>query len=366
MKKSKFTEEQILFALRQAETGISVAEVCRKMGISDATYYTWKKKYGGLGLSELRRLKQLEEENRQLKKLVADLSLDKQMLQDVLFKKVLKPAQRRNLVRHLHLSYGVSERRSCDVVLLCRGSYRYVHHGKDDSALRLRIRQIAETRIRYGYLRIHTLLRREGWHVNHKRVYRIYCEECLNLRRKRPRRRVSAAHRANRPVASSLNDSWSMDFVADSLFNGRRFRALTVVDNWSRQCLAIRVDQAMKGDDVVDAMSELTQIRNCPKRIFLDNGSEFISKSLDRWAYENGVTLDFSRPGKPTDNALIESFNGSFRDECLSVNWFLSMDDARQKIEDWRQEYNDFRPHTALKNLTPNEYANQFQEAGNL
>ena len=252
------------------------------------------------------------------------------------------------------------------MVLLCRGSFRYIPHGKDDTVLRLRIRQIAETRIRYGYLRIHTLLRREGWHVNHKRVYRIYCEESLNLRRKRPLRRVSAAHRANRPVATYLNDSWSMDFVADSLFNGRRFRALTIVDNWSRQCLAIRVDQAMKGDDVVDAISRLTQSRSCPKRIFLDNGSEFISKSLDRWAYENGVTLDFSRPGKPTDNALIESFNGSFRDECLNVNWFLSMDDAREKIEDWRQEYNDFRPHTALKNLTPNEYAEQFQEAGNL
>lgn len=138
------------------------------------------------------------------------------------------------------------------------------------------------------------------------------------------------------------------------------------MDNWSRQCLTIRADQAMKGDDVVDAMYELTQIRICPKRIFLDNSSEFISKSLDRWAYENDVTLGFSRPGKPTDNALLESFNGSFRDECLSVNWFLSMDDARQKIEDWRQEYNDFRPHTALKNLTPNEYADQFQEAGNL
>lgn len=156
-----------------------------------------------------------------------------------------------------------------------------------------------------------------------------------------------------------------MDFVADSLFNGRRFRALTVVDNWSCQCLAIRVDQTMKGDDVVDTMSELTQIRNCPKRIFLDNGSEFISKSLNRWAYENGVALDFSRTGKPTDNALIESFNGSFHDECLSVNWFLSMDDARQKIEDWRQEFNNYRQHTSLKNLTPNEYANQFQEAGN-
>jgi putative transposase len=176
-----------------------------------------------------------------------------------------------------------------------------VAHGRDSSALRLRIREIAATRIRYGYLRIHTLLRREGWHVNHKRVHRIYCEEGLNLRRKRPRRRVSAAHRVERPVASTLNDSWSMDFVADSLFNGRRFRALTVVDNWSRECLAIRVDQAMKGEDVVGVMTALTFVRRTPKRIFLDNGSEFISKVLDRWAYENKVTLDFSRPGKPTN-----------------------------------------------------------------
>lgn len=177
---------------------------------------------------------------------------------------------------------------------------------------------------------------------------------------------MSAAHRVQRPLASSFNDSWSMDFVADCLFNGRRFRALAVVDNWSRQCLAIHVGQALKGEDVVEVMASLTLAQEKPKRIFLDNGSEFISKSLDRWAYENGVTLDFSRPGKPTDNALIESFNGSLRDECLNVNWFLSLDDARQKIERWRQEYNEFRPHTALGNLTPKEYANQLSQAGNL
>lgn len=177
---------------------------------------------------------------------------------------------------------------------------------------------------------------------------------------------MSAAHRVQRPVASTFNDSWSMDFVADSLFNGRRFRALTVVDNWSRQCLAIHIGQSMNGNDVVEVMTALTLAQETPKRIFVDNGSEFISKSLDRWAYENGVTLDFSRPGKPTDNALIESFNGSFRDECLNVNWFLSLDDARQKIERWRQDYNEFRPHTSLGNLTPKEYADQLLQAGNL
>ncbi|TPE42444.1 transposase family protein [Pontibacter mangrovi] len=148
-----------------------------------------------------------------------------------------------------------------------------------------------------------------------------------------------------------------MDFVADQLFDGRKFRGLTVVDNYSRQCLAIEVDQGIKGEQVVAVMERLKQQHGrVPERIKVDNGSEFISKALDRWAYDNKVTLDFSRPGKPTDNAFIESFNGSFRDECLNVNWFLSLEDARGKIEAWRQEYNCFRPHSSLGDKTPEEW----------
>ncbi len=312
MKTTKFTEEQIAFALRQAETGTKVAEICRKMGICEATFYNWKKKYGGLGVSELRRLKQLEEENRQLKKLVADLSLDKQMLQDVLSKSS-EASPEKQLVDELDLAYRVGKRRACEIVGLWRAVYYYKSVKNDDGALRLRIREIAASRVRYGYLRIHVLLRREGWHVNHKRVHRIYCEEGLNLRHKRPRRRVAAAHRVERPEISSIDQCWSMDFVSDNLFNGRRIRALTVVDNFSRESLAIYVNQGIKGKDVVTVMEKLRLLKDrCPKRIQVDNGSEFISKDLDKWAYENSVTLDFSRPGKPTDNALIESFNGSF------------------------------------------------------
>jgi len=208
------------------------------------------------------------------------------------------------------------------------------------------------------------LLRREGWHVNHKRVHRIYCEEGLNLRHKRPRRRVAAAHRVSRPDVSNIDQCWSMDFVADNLFNGRRIRALTVVDNFSRESLAIHVDQAIKGHDVVNVMERLRLFRDrCPLRIQVDNGSEFISKALDKWAYENEVILDFSRPGKPTDNALIESFNGSFRDECLNAHWFLSLDDARKKVEVWRREYNGFRPHSSLGNLTPDQFRDQHTES---
>jgi putative transposase len=222
--------------------------------------------------------------------------------------------------------------------------------------LRMRMKEIAAVRVRYGFWRIYILLRREGFMDNHKRMYRIYKEEGLNLRSKRPRRSKAGAHRMQRPEISNINQCWSMDFVADQLFDGRRFRALTIVDNYSRKCLAIHPQQSIKGSDVVTVMEQIFIDQEIiPERIQVDNGSEFISKALDKWAYENNVTLDFSRPGKPTDNPFIESFNGSFRDECLNTNWFLSLDDAREKIEQWRIEYNQFRPHSSLEGKTPNE-----------
>lgn len=150
---------------------------------------------------------------------------------------------------------------------------------------------------------------------------------------------------------------WSIDFVSDALFDGRRMRALTVVDAFTREALAIDVDQGIKGEQVVEAISRISSIRGAPRTIRVDNGPEFILKALDRWAYENGVTLDFSRPGKPTDNAFVESFNGRLRDECLNAHWFLSLADARAKIEAWRRDYNESRPHTSLGWLTPVEYA---------
>lgn len=219
------------------------------------------------------------------------------------------------------------------------------------------MREIAITRVRYGYWRIYILLRREGWADNHKRVYRIYREEGLNLRSKRPRRHKSSTHRLERPSDVGLHQVWSMDFVSDALFDGSRFRALTIVDNCSRECLAIMVGKSLRGADVVEALEALRCTRGLtPMRIQTDNGSEFISKEMDRWAYENKVIMDYSRPGKPTDNPFVESFNGSFRDECLNAHWFLSLEDAVEKIEAWRQEYNHFRPHRSLNDLTPAEY----------
>jgi len=238
----------------------------------------------------------------------------------------------------------------------------YKKIGRDDQVLRKRIKEIAETRVRYGCERIFTLLRREGWKDNHKRVYRLYNLEGLNLRSKRPKRNRAGAHRMERVPASCLHECWSMDFVADQLFDGRKFRSLTIVDNYSRLCLGIYPDQGIKGEQVVKVLDRLKEESNAlPKKIRVDNGSEFISKVLDKWAYDNGVILDFSRPGKPTDNAYIESFNRSFRDECLNTNWFLSLDDARDKIERWRIEYNTFRPHSSLDGLTPQELCENTQ-----
>jgi putative transposase len=252
--------------------------------------------------------------------------------------------------------YRVSERQACQVIQIGRSSYRYQHIRDEQVPLRMRINEIARVRVRYGYKRIYVLLRREGWRINHKRVYRIYCEEGLNLRAKKPKRRRSAAQRVSQPPVPAVNESWSMDFFTDSLFNGHRFRALTLVDNFSRECLAIEVGQHICGEDVVSVVERMKMRHGTPCFIKVDNGPEFISKELDKLAYENKVTLDFSRPGKPIDNAYIESFNGSFRDECLNTNWFLSLEDAREKIEDWRREYNEWRPHSSLDNLTPSQY----------
>jgi len=221
----------------------------------------------------------------------------------------------------------------------------------------MRMKEIAFTRVRYGYRRILTLLRREGFKDNHKRVYRIYQQEGLNLRMKRPRRSRMGAQRLERVNIARVHQVWSMDFVVDQFFNGSRFRILTVVDNYSKKSPGLLVDRQIKGANVVDFLNQLKAAEGCtPERIQVDNGSEFISKEMDHWAYENQVVLDFSRPGKPTDNPYIESFNGKFRDECLSVNWFLDLEDARHKIEAWRQEYNELRPHYSLSQMTPMEF----------
>ena len=207
--------------------------------------------------------------------------------------------------------------------------------------------------MRYGYRRVHVVLGREGWQVNAKKVYRIYHELGLQLRNKTPKRRVKAKLRDDRQPATRPNETWAMDFVHDQLATGKRIRVLTVVDTFSRFSPVIDPRFSYRAEDVVLTLEQACAAIGYPKAIRVDQGSEFISRDLDLWAYANNVTLDFSRPGKPTDNAFIEAFNGRFRAECLNAHWFLTLADAREKVEAWRRYYNEVRPHGAIGNKVP-------------
>jgi putative transposase len=270
----------------------------------------------------------------------------------------LRPARRRELVDHLRAAWRVSVRRACQVLRASRSTYQYKSRGGSQDELRQRIREIAETRVRYGYRRIHVLLQREGWAVNAKRVYRLYREMGLQLRNKTPKRKVKAKLRVGRSDPAMANDVWAMDFVHDQLYDGRRLRILTVIDAFTRYVPAIEPRERFTGADVVGVLERICARHGHPRSIRVDQGPEFISRDLDLWAYANGVELDFSRPGKPTDNAFIESLNGKFRAECLNAHWFMNLADARGKCERWRRDYNTERPHSAIGYRTPAEARN--------
>jgi len=250
--------------------------------------------------------------------------------------------------------------RACGLVGLSRSLFRYESRRADAVELTGRIAAIAMQKRRYGYRRIHVLLRREGWQVNHKRVWRLYSQAGLSVR-KRKRKRLAAVERMPRPLPTGPNQSWSMDFVCDGLAHGQRFRCLSVVDDYTRECLALEVDTSLPGVRVKQVLERLRESRGLPLSITVDNGPEFAGKALDAWAYQVGITLSFIRPGKPVENAYIESFNGRFRDECLNEHWFVSLRHARRLIEAWCIEYNTERPHSSLGYLTPEQFAQAYQ-----
>jgi len=265
------------------------------------------------------------------------------------------PSPLRQAVRYVCERWKVSERRACRALRANRSSIRYRRRRADDAALREKLRELAAERRRFGYRRLCLMLRRKGWAVNHKRVYRLYREEGLSVR-KRTRKRVSRC-RTPAFVPTAPNEQWSLDFVSDSLAWGRKIRLLPVEDVFTREGLAIEVDTSLPGTRVVEVLKRLEKERGAlPQEIILDNGPELTSKALDQWAYEHGVHLRFIDPGKPQQNGYIESFNSRLRDECLNEHWFLSLADARRIVEEWRVDYNRNRPHSSLGNLTPEEY----------
>lgn len=244
--------------------------------------------------------------------------------------------------------WAVSIRKACGALRFDRSSYHYKSRRTDPAELKRRIKEICETRVRYGYRRVHVILLREGWDVSIKKVYSVYRAVGLQLRNKTPKRRVKVKLRDDRVEAAGPNDVWAMDFVHDQLALGTKLRILTIVDTHSRYCPATEARFRYRGEDVIQTLERVCRKVGYPRTIRVDNGSEFVSRDLDLWAYARKVTLDFSRPGKPIDNGFIEAFNSKLRAECLNAHWFMSLADAAEKLEDWRRHYNHARPHSAI------------------
>jgi putative transposase len=263
---------------------------------------------------------------------------------------------RKQEVELMRAEAAVSERRACGLMELHRASCRYQRRRREDARLRQRLRELAEMRRRFGYRRLHVLLVREGWQVNHKRVYRLYLEEKLGIRRKRGRRRTPGVARVVLAPPTEPDQVWTMDFTQDAFASGGRFRTLNLMDGCTREALEIEVDTSLPGLRVVRVLEELKRQGRKPEHMMIDNGPEFVSQVVDQWAYDNGVQLHFITPGRPMENGYIESFNGKFRDECLNENWFTDLADARHKIAAWKWDYNHVRPHSALGYLTPMEF----------
>ena len=268
---------------------------------------------------------------------------------------MVSPARKRDAVAVLQSSYRISTRRACKLVGHHRSCEYYRSTGtRDAAALRTRMKELAAARPRWGYRRLHTLLRREGWKDSVDRVYRLYRLEGLGLRRK-PRKKRRAVPRVPPRPAAAPRERWAIDFIHDTLADGRPFRVFSVVDVFSRSSEVLEVGIGFTGERVAELLEKAANGRN-PHVITADNGTEFTSKALDAWAFEGGVKLDFTTPGRPTENGFVESFQGRLRDECLNVEVFESLDDARRKIAAWRADYNARRPHSALGNLSPREY----------
>jgi putative transposase len=251
--------------------------------------------------------------------------------------------------------YQVSERHACELNAMDRSSYRYEPKPDRNAELRQKLIELARQKPRYGYRRLAVLLERNGEVVNHKRLWRLYQQAGLGVRR-RERKRLERG-RAGMPILSRPNQEWSIDFVSDALANGRAIRALTVLDDFTKESPVIEVDSSLSAPRVTRVLDQVIEERGLPEGLRLDNGPEFTSRCFVAWAEQRGIPLLYIQPGKPVQNSYIESFNGRFRDECLNANWFENMPDARRKIEAWRQDYNQQRPHSALAYRTPGEFA---------
>jgi putative transposase len=313
MRKSKYSEHQIIDVLRRAESGVPVKDLCRELGISSATFYQWRSKFGGMEASDLKRLRDLEEESR---------------------------------------------RQACRCVGLSRSVLDYVPRPRNDGPVIQVLTDLAERFPRYGFRKLFVLLRRAGYGWNHKKVWRVYCAMKLNKRVKFKRRRpVEQPQPLLQPIRP--NQAWSADFMSDALYNGTKYRTFNVIDDYNREALRVEVDVSLTAERVVRVLEQLIGARGSPERLRVDHGPEFTSAIFEAWGRQRGITLEFIEPGKPNQNGFIERFNGTYRDGVLDAWVFMSLDEVREETERWLAEYNLERPHESLGHVPPIEFLTQ-------
>ncbi|MEL7281169.1 MAG: IS3 family transposase [Pseudomonadota bacterium] len=356
MKKRRFSDEQIIAILRENDAGAKAGDLGRKYGVSEATIYNWKAKYGGMDVSDAKRLKELEGENAKLKKLLAEQMLDAAAMKELLSRKLVGPAAKRKAVAHLTGSMGLSERRACCLVDADRSMIRYQSRRPPDTGLRQRLRDLANERRRFGCRRLFILLRREGEPSGINRIYQLYREEGLGVRKRRARRRAVGT-RAPILVEAKPNARWSLDFIHDQFANGRRYRVLNIIDDVTKQCLGAIADTSISGHRVARELTTIVQRHGKPGMIVSDNGTELTSNAIFAWTREQGINWHYIAPGKPMQNGFVESFNRRMRDELLNETLFFGITYARQEIAAWVLDYNNQRPHPALGYETPAAYA---------
>ncbi|QTG35370.1 IS3-like element ISXac2 family transposase [Xanthomonas phaseoli pv. phaseoli] len=354
MKKSRFTDSQIIAVLKQAQAGAPVPELCREHGISSATFYKWRSKFGGMDVSMVARMKELEEENRRLKKMYAEAQLSTDLLKEALGKKMVRPSQRREMAQSAVTSGRTNIRHACQTFAVSQTCFRYQAKASEENA------RIADWLIRlttahrdWGFGLCYLYLRNvKGFGWNHKRVYRIYRELELNLRIK-PRKRLVRERPEPLAVPEAINQVWSMDFMHDQLADGRSFRLFNVLDDFNREGLGIEVDLSLPSARVIRSLEQIIEWRGKPAVIRCDNGPEYISGALLSWAQRHGIRVEHIQPGKPQQNAYVERYNRTIRYAWLAQTLFDTIDQVQDKATRWLWTYNHERPNMALGGITP-------------
>ncbi|WP_419779002.1 IS3 family transposase [Maridesulfovibrio sp.] len=354
MKKSRYSDSQILSILKQAENGVPVAELCREHGMSSATFYKWRSKYGGMDASLMARMKELERENRQLKKMYAEERLKAEIVKEALGKKVVKPSCRRKMAKAAVKEEKVNIRQACEAFSISQTCYRYEPKLSAENELVTDwLVRLTHNQRNWGFGLCFLYLRNvQGFSWNHKRVYRIYRELELNMRIK-PKKRLVREKPEPLSQPESANQVWSMDFMHDQLEDGRSFRLLNVIDDFNREGLSIEVDLSLPADRVVRTLNQIIEWRGKPEAIRCDNGPEYISNRLLLWAEKEKIRLEYIQPGNPQQNAYVERFNRTVRYDWLSHYMFESIQEVQDYATKWLWTYNNERPNMGIGGITP-------------